>query len=190
MQTIILLYLIEQETSYLVLVSSGIGVLIECWKVQKTVIVSSKPSFPWISLQNRVTPSKVVSLTQTYDAQAFTYMSYAMAPLLLCYSVYSVVYQEHKGWYSFLIGTLVGFVYAFGFITMVPQLYINYKLKSVAHMPWKTFLYKALNTFIDDLFAFSGIIKMPWLHRIACLRDDAVFVVYLYQKWIYKEDKR
>lgn len=31
---------------------------------------------------------------------------------------------------------------------------------------------------------------MPWLHRIACLRDDVVFLVYLYQKWIYKEDKR
>lgn len=62
--------------------------------------------------------------------------------------------------------------------------FINYKLKSVAHMPWKTFIYKALNTFIDDLFAF--VIKMPWLHRLACLRDDAVFLVYLYQRWIYK----
>jgi len=52
---------------------------------------------------------------------------------------------------------------------MTPQLFINYKLKSVAHMPWKTLTYKALNTFIDDLFAF--IIKMPLLHRLACLRD-------------------
>ena len=31
---------------------------------------------------------------------------------------------------------------------------------------------------------------MPWLHRLACLRDDAVFLVNLYQRWIYKEDKR
>ena len=54
---------------------------------------------------------------------------------------------------------------------MTPQLFINYKLKSVAHMPWKMMTYKALNTFIDDLFAF--IIKMPWLHRLACLRDGA-----------------
>jgi hypothetical protein len=52
---------------------------------------------------------------------------------------------------------------------MTPQLFINYKLKSVAHMPWKTFMYKALNTFIDDLFAF--IIRMPVLHRLACFRD-------------------
>lgn len=31
---------------------------------------------------------------------------------------------------------------------------------------------------------------MPLLHRLACLRDDVVFLVYLYQKWIYPEDKR
>jgi hypothetical protein len=29
--------------------------------------------------------------------------------------------------------------------------------------------YKALNTFIDDIFAF--IIRMPTLHRLACFRD-------------------
>ena len=37
---------------------------------------------------------------------------------------------------------------------MTPQLFINYKLKSVAHLPWKAMIYKSLNTFIDDLFAF------------------------------------
>lgn len=62
---------------------------------------------------------------------------------------------------------------------MTPQLFINYKLKSVAHLPWRVFMYKALNTFIDDLFAF--IIKMPTMHRLSCLRDDIVFIIYLYQ---------
>ena len=69
---------------------------------------------------------------------------------------------------------------------MTPQLYINYKLKSVAHMPWKVLTYRALNTFIDDMFAF--IISMPTMHRLACFRDDIIFIVYLYQKWIYKVD--
>jgi hypothetical protein len=31
---------------------------------------------------------------------------------------------------------------------------------------------------------------MPTLHRLACLRDDVVFLIYLYQKWVYPEDKR
>lgn len=56
-----------------------------------------------------------------------------------------------------------------GFITMTPQLFINYKMKSVAHLPWRMLTYKALNTFIDDLFAF--VIKMPMMYRIGCLRD-------------------
>lgn len=54
---------------------------------------------------------------------------------------------------------------------MTPQLFINYKLKSVAHLPWRMLTYKALNTFIDDLFAF--VIKMPMMYRIGCLRDGA-----------------
>lgn len=47
-------------------------------------------------------------------------------------------------------------------------------------------MYKFLNTFIDDLFAFT--IKMPLLHRLATLRDDVIFFVYLYQGWAYKVD--
>jgi hypothetical protein len=48
-----------------------------------------------------------------------------------------------------------------GFISMTPQLFINYKLKSVAHMPWKTFMYKALNTFIGSVHVhlYISIIK-------------------------------
>jgi hypothetical protein len=57
-------------------------------------------------------------------------------------------------------------------------------------------IYQSLNlniifwgvVYTDDLFAF--VIKMPWLHRLACFRDDLIFVVYLYQRWIYPEDKR
>jgi hypothetical protein len=49
-------------------------------------------------------------------------------------------------------------------------------------------MYKALNTFIDDLFAF--IIKMPTMHRLSCFRDDIIFLIYLYQRWIYPVDKK
>lgn len=52
---------------------------------------------------------------------------------------------------------------------MCPQLFINYKLKSVAHLPWRQMTYKFLNTIIDDLFAF--VIKMPTLHRLSVFRD-------------------
>ena len=48
-------------------------------------------------------------------------------------------------------------------------------------------MYKSLNTFIDDLFAF--IITMPMLHRLACFRDDLIFFIFLYQRYIYKVDE-
>jgi hypothetical protein len=53
-------------------------------------------------------------------------------------------------------------------------------------MPSKAMTYKFLNTFIDDLFAFT--IRMPTLHRLATLRDDVIFFVWLYQKWKYRVD--
>lgn len=59
---------------------------------------------------------------------------------------------------------------------MCPQLFINYKLKSVAHMPWRQMTYKFLNTIIDDLFAF--VIKMPILHRLSVFRDGELFIEY------------
>lgn len=64
--------------------------------------------------------------------------------------------------------------------------FLNYKLKSVAHLPWRVLVYKSLNTFIDDLFSF--IIRMPTMARISCFRDDVVFFIYLYQRWLYPVD--
>ncbi|RUS30264.1 LOW QUALITY PROTEIN: hypothetical protein BC938DRAFT_479641 [Jimgerdemannia flammicorona] len=193
-QIVIFLYLMDnnQETSWMILIGQGFGLLIEVWKVWKAL------KFEVVRVPNSVVPYRVRfsdaanNLTETesktaeYDQQAYKYLSWITYPLLFGYAAYSLLYDEHKSWYSYVLGTLVGFVYMFGFITMTPSLFINYKLKSVAHMPWKTMMYKSLNTFIDDLFAFC--IKMPTLHRLACLRDDVVFFVYLYQRWAYRID--
>jgi len=56
----------------------------------------------------------------------------------------------------------------------------------VAHLPWQVLIYKSLNTFIDDLFSF--IVRMPTMARISCFRDDVVFFIYLYQRWLYPVD--
>ncbi|KAG4108418.1 cleft lip and palate transmembrane 1 [Neocallimastix lanati (nom. inval.)] len=186
-QTVIFLYLLDNETSWMVIISNAVGLVIEIWKIHKVVNIKFDTSgtIPKIKFETRVKNEKV-DKTNEYDVEAFKYFQYLMWPLLAGYVIYSLINNEYKGWYSFIISTLVGFVYMFGFLSLLPQLFINYKLKSVEHMPWKSFMYKALNTFIDDLFAFC--IKMPTLHRIACLRDDVVFFVYLYQRWIYPVD--
>ena len=141
-QFIILLYLFDNDTNWLILISSVVGLGIEIWKLKKAVVFSRKASFPYFTFVDR---ADYVSRTKEYDDTAMTYLFYASIPLLIGYAVYSVMYETHKSWYSFFVGTAVGFIYTFGFVMMTPQLFINYKLKSVAHMPWKTFMYKALN---------------------------------------------
>eukprot|EP01028_Stygiella_incarcerata_P007809 TRINITY_DN3268_c0_g1_i1.p1 TRINITY_DN3268_c0_g1~~TRINITY_DN3268_c0_g1_i1.p1 ORF type:complete len:645 (-),score=165.46 TRINITY_DN3268_c0_g1_i1:41-1975(-) len=188
-QVIILLYLLDEETSLLITISSFVGLAIEGYKIKKAVrriefFVDGK----FYKFRVVEVDSYQDSRTKEYDERALHLLSYAVYPLLVMYTIYSFFYKQHRGVYSFLVHTAVGFIYMFGFLSMLPQLFINYKLKSVAHMPWKVFMYKALNTVIDDLFAFA--IQMPLLHRISCFRDDIVFVIYLYQWWIYPVDKK
>ncbi|XP_001602053.1 cleft lip and palate transmembrane protein 1 homolog [Nasonia vitripennis] len=187
---VVLLYVLDNETNTLVRISCGIGLLIEIWKINKVVDIKVDRStkvlgiFPKLTFQDKGSYSE--SSTKEYDRLAFKYLSWALYPLLGGYAIYSLMYLEHKGWYSWVLNMLYGFLLTFGFIMMTPQLFINYKLKSVAHLPWRMMSYKFLNTFIDDIFAF--VIKMPTLYRLGCFRDDIVFFIFLYQRWIYKTD--
>lgn len=213
---IVMLYVLDNDTNTVVRISCIIGLCIEVWKINKVMDINvSKESrmlgiFPKITFHDK--GSYVESSTKTYDRLAFRYvnlilkyvifmriihrtkrpipffryLSWGLFPLLGCYGAYALMYQEHKSWYSFVLNMLYGFLLTFGFIMMTPQLFINYKLKSVAHLPWRMLSYKFLNTFIDDIFAF--IIKMPTLYRLGCFRDDIIFIIFLYQRWIYKID--
>lgn len=259
-QTIILLYLFDNDTSYMILLSSCLGLAIEYWKLSKAFTFQ----LTWPKGGGLGLPTMTYQLSASYttgggsstekiDAEATTHLLHVLVPLMLGYSAFSLVHSQHKGFYSWAVGSLVGFVYAFGFVLMTPQLWINYRLRSVAHMPWKALTYKALNTVIDDLFSFIIKVRrlsslgplahvhcrsrafvrkrlmscpalnltspfylspstshsnipspasapaltpapapcpqMPTMHRLACFRDDAIFLVYLYQKWTYPEDR-
>lgn len=203
-QLVVLLYLFDNDTSWMILASSCVGLVIEVWKLAKAFhqeILEASKGQGW-----RATGSKLLTVflpkaapvaeskdekdkhdeTKRFDSEATQHLMLALFPLVLGFAAYSLLHRAHKSFYSWILGSFVSFVYTFGFVLMTPQLYINYKLKSVAHMPWKAMVYKALNTFIDDLFAF--IIKMPTLHRLACLRDDLIFFIYLYQRYAYRID--
>jgi len=54
------------------------------------------------------------SSTKEYDMLAFKYLSWALYPLLGGYAVYSLMYNEHRGWYSFVLNMLYGFLLTFG----------------------------------------------------------------------------
>ncbi|KAA0194737.1 Cleft lip and palate transmembrane protein 1 protein [Fasciolopsis buskii] len=180
---IIFLHLWEERSSMLVVVPMGISTCIELWKLCRItkLTISFRHGIQWGPR------SQEERRTDQLDAQFMYWLICLMIPLCLGGSVYSLLYLPHRSWYSWCLQTLVNGVYAFGFLLMTPQLFLNYRLKSVAHLPWKALTYKAFNTFIDDFFAF--IITMPTAHRIACLRDDVIFVIYLYQRWLYPVDK-
>ncbi|ETW02704.1 hypothetical protein H310_06143 [Aphanomyces invadans] len=185
-QLIVFLYLIEQETTLLILVPSGISIVIQIWKIWRAT--RPKFSLSWHTLVKvELSRTDFSSESNDIDKTAMTYMGFTLYPLMLGYSVYSLLCKDHTSFYSWVLGSLTGCVYTFGFIMMTPQLYLNYRLKSVAHLPWRFLIYRALNTFIDDLFAF--VIHMPTMHRISCFRDDVIFFIYLYQRWIYPVDK-
>ena len=142
MQSIILLYLFDNRegTSWMILLGQGMGILIEAWKITKTVDIRVRPAqpgawFPYvITFEDKHKLSETEKKTKEYDEIAFRYLYMVAVPLLLGYAVYSVVYETHKSWYSFIITTLVGSVYAYGFLMMVPSLYINYRLQvSLSH---------------------------------------------------------
>lgn len=186
-QAIIFLYLLDNETSFVVLASTGVGVAIELWKLTQamdvTFVVEGRR--PRLAIKDKA--SYATSQTDHHDAVAMKWLSIALVPCVGGYAVYTLLNETHKSWYSWILSSLVGAVYAFGFALMCPQLYLNYKLKSVAHLPWRQMTYKFLNTIIDDMFAF--VIKMPTLHRLSVFRDDIVFAIYIYQRWIYRVDK-
>ncbi|CAO1411183.1 unnamed protein product [Diamesa serratosioi] len=187
-QIIIFLYLADERSSLLILIPTGIGTFIELWKCKK--ILKLDISWKGIKVKTNEDEGGITQAekeTREFDRQGMKYLSYVLYPLCIGSAVYSLIYHPHKSWYSWTLNSLVNGVYAFGFLFMLPQLFINYKLKSVAALPWRSFMYKAFNTFIDDIFAF--IITMPTAHRLACFRDDIVFLIYLYQRWLYPVDK-
>ena len=206
---VIYLYLLDSpDINQIVLVSYTLTTAIDLWKVYKVLMLRRRiaaravaaaaaaaaggdgdsGAAGGVDAAAAAAAASNEARTETFDALATRTLGIGVAPLVAGWALYALVSYPHRSWYSWLVSSLADAIYLFGFVMMTPQLFINYKLKSVAHLPWRVLMYKAFNTFIDDAFAL--MVAMPTAHRVACLRDDAVFLVYLYQRWCYPTDKK
>ena len=177
-QIIILLYLIDNNVSnYLLLSSNFISLIITLWKTKLTFLTKKKQD-----------QSPQISLIKEADDFSFQLILYSIIPMLFSSLIYQYFYYTHKNHYSWILSSITSILYLIGFIRMLPQLYINYKLKSVAHISWQVLMYKAFNTFIDDVYMFL-LPNIPLASRLAVFRDDFIFMVYLIQRYYYHKPK-
>eukprot|EP00746_Dinoflagellata_sp_MGD_P088361 gnl/MRDRNA2_/MRDRNA2_34968_c0_seq1.p1 gnl/MRDRNA2_/MRDRNA2_34968_c0~~gnl/MRDRNA2_/MRDRNA2_34968_c0_seq1.p1 ORF type:complete len:986 (+),score=89.21 gnl/MRDRNA2_/MRDRNA2_34968_c0_seq1:188-2959(+) len=134
--------------------------------------------------------ARMESITDDIDKQGMFYLQCILYPLSAFWGLYNLYHYAYKSWWSWLISSLADFAYTFGFINMTPQLFVNYKLKTVSFMPWRVLIYKMFQTFVDDIFAFCLMSdQMTAKHRWMTLRDDLVFFILIFQWFIYKEDR-
>ena len=104
----------DNETSLMIWAPAGFGILLDIWKLKKASKWIVTETFPYFRLEDSDTYAN--SETKQYDEEAMKYMGYLMYPCMVGYAIYSMFYKEHKGWYSFILNTLVGCIYVFGFI--------------------------------------------------------------------------
>lgn len=183
-EVIVCLYLYEKEANKLYLGFQVFDLLLTCWKITRAVEVSlSSNNRFYLSFRYKEWYHRKV---ETADSQATHYTNYLIAGLFVPFIIYklyplatdsysyymslnSIKYPTVYQIYVFFLESSVLFILIFGFVMMTPQLYINYKLKSVDHLPWKTLIYRFIYTIIDDIFVF--MIDLPWLQRMFSFRD-------------------
>jgi hypothetical protein len=109
-QVVIFLYLADNDTSFMILVSNGVGLLIELWKISKAVKISVDGG----TLKWEEADSYKKSKTKEYDEIATSHLLYATMPLMTGYAAFSLMQMKHKSWYSWVLNSMVGFIYMFG----------------------------------------------------------------------------
>ena len=166
----------------------GVAAAIELWKFRKIFKVEfSRENKYFIKITYLIKFKRDISKDYEDEAIAMA-MKFLFLPISVLYLSYRVYhYHAGKTIFKFIIEYIFFLLNIFGFILLTPQVYLNYKLKSVEHLPLKVLSYKFLNTIIDDLFAFA--VDTPTLYRISVFKDDVIFVIYIYQMIKYRNNR-
>ena len=160
----------------------------QIWKLRKIYNITFQMHFPFITLTYKI--EYAVEKSKDYETEAVNLMvKFLLIPVGVCYLIYRMYYyySSNTNLFDFIIEYIFFMFGVFGFILMTPQIYLNYKLQSVEHFPFKVMIFKFLDTIVDDLEIFA--LKTPTLYRVFCFKDDVIFVIYLFQLWKYRNNK-
>lgn len=144
--------------------------------------------FPFIQLEAPITYQ---GKTDTIERKVMKFLMMIMAPCFLIYFLYKAYQLEPEGsvgfeLYQLLVSSAMNFVAATEFVRLTPQLYLNYQMKSVPAMPWRTLAYKFVDAIIDDIANYA--MGSPTIVLLMHLNDDFAFLVLIYQRYLYRED--
>jgi len=190
MNIIMFLYVKEQQQTKFVMYFIGFRFCLNLWKLRKLTTVRFDSRWPYLQWENRKGASTSMEELQEVAAseqKCMFWLFALLAPLMLGFSIYRLIFHCFRSWYSWMILTLAIGAQTCGFVVMTPQVFMNYRLKSVEHLPWRVLTYQAINTFIDDVFMLC--IRMPELQKYSVFRDDIIFIICCVQRWLYKKDR-
>uniref|UniRef100_A0A3B3VME4 Lipid scramblase CLPTM1L n=1 Tax=Poecilia latipinna TaxID=48699 RepID=A0A3B3VME4_9TELE len=140
------------------------------WAKKKSMVGMSRKSAASLILSQTNKLDEEERKTVEYDMQASRYLSYLVYPLCISGAIFSLGYICQKKIIPYVSVFPPG-VYALGFLSMAPQLFINDK---------------GVNTLISDLCAcasfFSSSVPFTSSHQLSCFRDELLFLLYLFQR--------
>merc|ERR1719334_263643 len=96
---IVLLYVCDNETNFLIKISCFVELCIQIWKISKIKSVKFDYNNRLLGLPRPVFEDRediCNSETDKFDRMAFKYVGWALFPLFGAYVVYSLIYYEHK----------------------------------------------------------------------------------------------
>lgn len=182
------LYVKEQRQTKFIMYFLAFRFCLNLWKLRKLTTFRRQERFPfvrWVSRAGVESNLEELQDIDKFERRNMFKLCLVLLPVMAAFCVYRLVHQKFRSWYSWFVLSLAVCAQIGGFVIMTPQVFMNHRLKSVEHLPWKALTYQAINTFIDDVFTLC--IRMPEIQKYSVFRDDIVFIACCVQRWMYRK---
>jgi len=188
MNVIMFLYVKEQQQTKFVMYFISFRFCLNLWKLNKLTRLEMRRSWPflrWVPREGASSSLEELQEITSAERKCMGWLMLLLLPAIAAFCVYRLISQKFRSWYSWIVLSLAVCAQMGGFVVMTPQVFMNYRLKSVEHLPWRVLTYQAINTFIDDVFVLC--IRMPEVQKYSVFRDDIVFVICCIQRCLYRK---